>query len=403
MNEIILKNVQEEFLIPKIKTIKPITAGNINSTYRVECNGSNYILQKINKNVFKKPKEVIQNIKSVSRYLKKKVLEEEGDPAREVLQLVDTLHGTGFIEDWKGEYWRMYDWIEGAKTYDYIDNPETFEKVGRAFGRFQKRLADFPTGNLYKAIPDFHNTPKRFSDFKRAILLDKAGRLEAIKGQKDHPLKIAIDKVLAAEGEISLFEHEKASGRLPIRVTHNDTKISNVMIDENTGEAICVIDLDTVGSDTALVDFGDAIRSGANPAGEEPENIEDVHMNLELFEAYTRGYLEEILVINKNGKLNTDSEKGLIANEIKLLHKAPRILTLELVMRFIGDYLNGDEYFKLKEGQPEDLNLKRGLVQLHLAEDMNTKEDKMKSMVNFIARAIIDRGLEDRKTIISEV
>ena len=403
MDKIILEIVQKEFLIPKIKTIKPITAGNINSTYRVECNGSNYILQKINKNVFKKPKEVIQNIKSVSRYLKKKVLEEEGDPAREVLQLVDTLHGTGFIEDWKGEYWRMYDWIEGAKTYDYIDNPETFEKVGRAFGRFQKRLADFPTGNLYKAIPDFHNTPKRFSDFKHAILLDKAGRLAAIEGQEEHPLKIAINKVLAAEDEIGLLEDRKASGELPIRVTHNDTKISNVMIDENTGETICIIDLDTVGPDTALVDFGDAIRSGANPAGEEPENIEDAHIDLELFEAYTIGYLEETLVINEEGKLNTDSKKGLIDNEIKLLHKAPRILTLELVMRFIGDYLNGDEYFKLKEGQPEDLNLRRGLVQLHLAEDMNTKEDKMKSMVNFIARAIIDKGLEDRKIIISEV
>ena len=341
----------------------------------------------------------MQNIKSISRYLEKKVLEEEGDPTREVLYPVDTLNGERFIIDYEGEYWRMYGWIEGAKTYDTIDNPHIFEEVGRAFGRFQKRLADYPAETLHEAIPNFHNTPTRFLDFKRAILLDKAGRLETIKGQKDHPLKIAIDKVLAAEEEIRLLEDGKDSRELPIRVTHNDTKINNVMIDDKTGEAICVIDLDTVGPDTALVDFGDAIRSGANPVGEEPENIQDAYMDLQLFEAYTRGYLEETLIINENGKLNTDSKKGLVANEIKLLHKAPRILTLELVMRFIGDYLNGDEYFKLKEGQPEDLNLKRGLVQLHLAEDMKAKEEKMKSIVNSIVRNIRDKILEERKAI----
>jgi len=382
MNKEILKQVEDTFLIRKIKATNSISTGNINSTYKIEAEGANYILQRINKNVFTKPEEVMQNIRRVSRFLEKKVLYEGGNPTKEVLHPIDTLDGSRFFVDENGDYWRMYDCIEGARTYDNIDNPDIFYKVGGAFGRFQKRLADYPAENLHEAIPDFHNTPKRYTDFELAVLADKAGRLQAIKGQKNHPLKLAIDKILASKDEIRLLELGKLSGELPIRVTHNDTKINNVMIDDATGEAICVIDLDTVGPDTALVDFGDAIRSGANPAGEEPENIEDANMDIELFEAYTKGYLDETLVIEKNGKVNTDPKAGLTQNEIALLHKAPKILTLELAMRFLGDYLNGDEYFRLRPGQPEDLNLKRGLVQLHLAEDMISKEDKMKDIVD---------------------
>ena len=327
-------------------------------------------------------------------FLEKKVLHEGGNPSREVLHPIDTLDGTRFLVDENGDYWRMYDCIEGAKTYDNIDNPEIFYKVGGAFGKFQKRLADYPAKDLHEAIPNFHNTPKRYTDFELAVLADKAGRLQAIKGQRNHPLKVAIDKILASEEEIRILELGKLSGELPIRVTHNDTKINNVMIDDTTGEAICVIDLDTVGPDTALVDFGDAIRSGANPAGEEPENIEDAKMDIELFEAYTRGYLDETLVVGENGKVNTDPKAGLTQNEISLLHKAPKILTLELAMRFLGDYLNGDEYFRLKPGQPGDLNLKRGLVQLHLAEDMIEKESEMKSIVD----SIVEERIPKEKT-----
>ena len=384
MKNELLKNIQETFLIRKINSINPISTGNINSTYKMQADGANYILQRINKNVFTKPEQVMQNIRRVSRFLEKKVLLEGGDPTKEVLHPIDTLDGSRFFVDEEGNYWRMYDCIEGARTYDNIDNPEIFYKVGAAFGRFQKRLADYPAENLHEAIPDFHNTPKRYTDFELAVLADKVGRLQVIKGQKNHPLKVAIDKIMANKEELRLLELGKLSGELPIRVTHNDTKINNVMIDTTTGEAICVIDLDTVGPDTSLVDFGDAIRSGANPVGEEPEKIEDAVMDIELFEAYTRGYLDETLVIEKDGEINTDTKAGLIKNEISLLHKAPKILTLELAMRFIGDYLNGDEYFRLKEGQPEDLNLKRGLVQLHLAEDMIKKESQMKNIVDSI-------------------
>ena len=394
MDKELLKAIEEKFLIRKIKNENAITAGNINSTYKIEAEGATYILQRINKNVFTKPDEVMQNIRRVSRFLEKKVLLEGGDPTKEVLHPIDTLDGTRFFVDKKGNYWRMYDCIEGARTYDNIDNPEIFYEVGAAFGRFQKRLSDYPAENLHEAIPDFHNTPKRYTDFELAVLADKAGRLQAIKGQRKHPLKLAIDKILASKEEIRLLELGKLSGDLPIRVTHNDTKINNVMIDDATGEAICVIDLDTVGPDTALVDFGDAIRSGANPAGEEPENIDDAKMDIELFKAYTKGYLDETLVVTKNGQLNTDPKVGLTRKEISLLHKAPRILTLELAMRFLGDYLNGDEYFRLKPGQPKDLNLKRGLVQLYLAEDMYSKEDEMRRIVDSIVQ---EKTIEDEE------
>lgn len=397
IEEKLKKEIQSTFLIREIEDMKPVTAGNINSTFKVKAKGANYILQKINKYVFKNPEEVMQNIRRVSRHLKKKVLEEGGNPDIEVLHPIDTLDASKFLIDEQDEYWRMYDWIEGAKTYDNIDSPEIFEKVGGAFGKFQKRLADFPAQNLHEAIPDFHNTPKRLMDFKLAILADKSGRLEAIKGQKNHPLKLAIDRIMDYEDELNSLEVGKLSGELPIRVTHNDTKINNVMIDEKTGAAICVIDLDTVGPDTALVDFGDAIRSGANPAGEEPENITDAAMDMGLFKAYTKGYLNETLVISEDGKTNTNPKLGLVENEVAMLHKAPKILTLELAMRFIGDYLNGDEYFRLKEGQPVDFNLTRGLVQLNLAEDMNNKEEQMKEVVDSIARELKDRTVQNRR------
>lgn len=396
MKKEFLKAIQDTFLIRKLKSIQSVTAGNINSTYRVEAEGANYILQKINKTVFTKPEEVMQNIRRVSRHLKKKVLLEGGNPDIEVLHPIDTLDASKFLIDENGEYWRMYDWIEGATTYDTIDSPEIFYEVGKAFGRFQKRLADYPVENLHEAIPDFHNTPKRYIDFELAIKADKAGRLKAIEGDEEHPLNAAIAKIKAYKDEIELLEIAKKLGKLPIRVAHNDTKINNVMIDEKTGKAICVIDLDTVGKGT-LEDYGDAIRSGTNKAGEEPEDISSAVMDMELFEAYTRGYLEETLVVTESGKINNDPQKGLTKNEVVMLHKAPKILTLELAMRFITDYLNGDEYFRLKEGQPEDLNLKRGLVQLHLAEDMNDKENEMKAKIGSIVREIRDKALAERK------
>lgn len=397
-NKKLQDEIQKKFLIRKInKPIKPVTAGNINSTYRVEAEGANYLLQKINTYVFTKPEEVMQNIRRVSRWHEKKVLEEGGNPEREILYPINTLDGTRYLIDDKGQYWRMYRWIEGAKTYnsigeakkiDNIDERVIFKKVGMAFGKFEKRFADYPTKDpkmeLHETIQDFHNTPKRFSDFELAIEADRIGRIVAVKDDEHHPLNEAIKKIKSYKKEMRLLELGKLSGKLPIRVIHGDPKINNIMIDEETGDPICIIDLDTVGLDTALGDYGDAIRSGANKAGEEPEDINEAVMDMELFKAFNEGYLEETLLVDENEEINNDPKKGLTKLEIALLYKAPKILTLELAMRFITDYINGDEYFKLKDNQSEDFNLKRGLVQLHLAEDMNAKEVEMREIINTI-------------------
>ena len=308
------------------------------------------------------------------------MLQEDGDPKKEVLHPIDTLDGSSFLVDDAGEYWRMYDYIEGAKTYDTTDNPEMFYKVGRAFGKFEQRLIDYPADTLYEAIPDFHNTPKRFQDFKKAVKENRAGRIDK-EAENYHELITAINMILGHEADINVLEEAKKTGVLPLRVTHNDTKINNVMIDDATGEPICVIDLDTVGPDTALVDYGDAIRSGANQNGEGAKNISGVEMNMDLFKAYTKGFLDETLV-TANNSINNDRSKGLTQNEIALMYKAPRILTLELAMRYLGDYLNGDVYFRLKPGKPKDYNFHKALVQLKLAQDMETKETEMKEFID---------------------
>ena len=202
MNKEFLEQVEKEFLIRKIKTATVISSGNVNSTYRIEADGANYILQKINKFAFKKPEEVMQNIRRVSRFLENKVLKEGGNTTREVLHPVDTLDGKRFLTDEQGDCWRMYDLIEGATTYDTVESEEMFYQVGKAFGKFQNRLVDYKADTLHEAIPNFHNTPKRFTDFQIAIITDKAGRLQEIKGQPNHPLKKAIDYILSQEDEL---------------------------------------------------------------------------------------------------------------------------------------------------------------------------------------------------------
>lgn len=377
----------KEFLIKKIKSAEKNNVGNINRTLILASeDGTRYILQMINKNVFKNPEEVMQNIRRVSRYLEREVLQEGGNPKREVLHPIQTIDGACYIVDKNGNYWRMYDCIENAITYDEVDSVEKAYKAGEAFGRFLKRLSNFPAEKLHEAIPDFHNTPKRFVDFENAILADKAGRLRESAKNPENPLKEAIEYIIKNKEELRLIELGKLSGALPTRVTHNDTKINNVMIDKDTGEAICVIDLDTVAPDSMLVDFGDAIRSGCNKAGEEPENIEDAKLDIDLFEGYVKGYLSE-------------TANCLTKGEIENLHKAPRILTMELAMRFITDYLNGDEYFQLKPGQPLDFNLKRGLVQLNLAKDMAEKE---KEMAEIVAREVTREDMHKTTPTVSD-
>jgi len=392
-----IQDIQENFCVRTIKSIKPITTGNINSTYRVEADGENYILQKINSDIFD-GLVVMDNVIGVSEHIENKLSIEGGDTKREVLKPVDTLDQTKVLKDKNHEYWRMFYWIEGAKTYDNIEDAENNDNIngekllyqcGKGLGKFYKSLSDYPTDKLQETIPDFHNTVKRYTDFDLAVKADKVGILKEIGDDKSHSLIVAIEKIRQYEEQINLLELGKRSGKLPVRVTHNDPKINNIMIDVKTKEVLCMIDLDTVGEGLSAYDFGDAIRSAANRAGEEPENIEDAVIDLKLFKAFTEGYLKQTLVVKENGKINNDPRIGLTKEEVAVLHKAPIIITLEQAMRFLGDYINGNEYFKIKEGQPDDINLTRALTQLHLVEDMMQKEQEMQSIVNSLVKGIV--------------
>jgi len=382
VNYKLLENLAEDFLIGDPVNVKELGNGNINMTYNIFTkDGESYVLQKINKEVFKKPEQVMENIKSVTRYLKKQISVECGDPERETLFPVDTLDGKSFHKDKNGEYWRMYGMIEGARTYSEIDNPQMYGKIGAAFGKFQKRMTNYDASQLEEAIPDFHNTPKRYKDFLVAVRDDKAGRIEAIKGKNNHSLKQAIDYLISKKEDIEFIKKGIDDGSLPLRVTHNDTKVDNIMVDNETKEPICVIDLDTVGPDSVLVDYGDGIRSGTNKAGEKTYNLEEVYMDNEHFEEYTKGFLGEV-------------KDSLTKKELEGIYKAPRIMTLELGFRFLADYINGDTYFILKEEDPKDLNLQRALVQIKLSQDMEEKEKYMKEYIESIVNVKDERNEE---------
>ena len=387
-NEVIRRDVagMREFarnfaLSRDVTEFEPLTNGNINSTFKLYVDGRKpIILQKINGTVFPKPSEVMENIEKVTEHIRKRAKSVGRNPKRATLNIVGTNNGEAYYIDENGDYWRMYESVDNARTYENFDGMEKkeaeklFSKAGIGFGRFQRDLLDFDISKLHTTIPNFHNTPSRFKDFMQAIREDKMGRYKEVQGNRDHPLIQAIEYILSREEEMSIIQKELEEGMLPQRVAHNDTKINNVMVDETTQEAVCVIDLDTVMPDTMLADFGDAIRSGANKLGEETASFDEVEMDMRLYEAFTEGFLSQV------GKNMTPEEKAL-------LHKAPKIYTLELAMRFLGDYLNGDIYFGNKTNNPK-FNLQRGMVQLKLAQDMETKEQEMEA----INREILDRG-----------
>jgi len=342
--------------------IKPHGFGHINDTYAVffkKRDGSRhrYILQRINHNVFRNPEQLMENIAGVTRYLREKIIGAGGDPDRETLNLIPAKDGKNYYKSPEGDYWRGYIFIENAKTYQVVENLDHFYNAGRAFGKFQSLLNDYPAHTLHETIPGFHNTQKRFEAFLDAVEKDRMNRAKDVKAEIEFALKRADEAPVL----ISLLN----SGKLPLRVTHNDTKFNNVMIDDKTGEGICVIDLDTVMPGLSLYDFGDSIRSGANPADEDERDLSKVSMDLMLFEKFTAGFLSTA------GKLLTPAE-------IEYLPFSARIMTFECGIRFLGDHLNGDTYFKIhREGH----NLDRARTQFKMVRDMEEKHEKMKMIV----------------------
>ncbi len=341
---------------------KPYGCGHINDTYCVCCQREGkpqrrYILQRINHNVFKDVPGLMRNMIAVTAFLRKAVIAEGGNPDRECLTLIDTRDGEKYYHDPDGNYWRAFIFIENAITYQTVEKPEHFYYSGCAFGKFQRLLADYPSATLGETIPNFHNTASRYRDFEQAVKENASGRADEVREE------IAFIRARAAD--CSILTNLLAKGELPLRVTHNDTKLNNVMLDDVTGRPVCVIDLDTVMPGLSLYDYGDSMRFGTNPAAEDETDLSKVTCDLNLFEQYTKGFLEEC------GSM-------LTPQEIENLPLSAKLMTLECGMRFLADHIAGDTYFKIhRDGH----NLDLCRTQLKLVADMEAKMDTMKQIV----------------------
>ena len=328
-------------------------SGHINDTYRLTYETpqgtKRYILQRMSKSIFKKPVELMENVSGVTAWLRKKIIENGGDPERETLTLVKSNDDLPYFVDSTGEYWRVYLFIEGATCYDAVKDDNDFYQSAVAFGHFQRLLADYPADSLHETIKGFHDTKARFETFKRAVEADVCGRAKYVQDE--------IQFVLDHEDVANVFGELLAKGEIPLRVTHNDTKLNNVMIDNLTGKGICVIDLDTVMPGLAMHDFGDSIRFGASTAAEDEQDLSKVSCDMDLFDTYVKGYLEGC-----GGKLTN--------KEVELLPMGAKVMTFECGMRFLTDYLEGDHYFKIHR---ENHNLDRCRTQFTLVKDMEKK------------------------------
>ena len=335
-----------------------IHTGHINRTYVITLdNGERRLLQLINTTVFKKPLELMDNAMRVTDHVRAKIAEAGGDPARETLSVYFTVDGKNCFRDSEGEYWRFYNFVDNAFSYDSIENEEIFFRAGAAFGNFQSQLADFPGDTLFETIPAFHDTYQRFLNLKAAIEKNAAGRKDEVKAE--------IDFVLEREADTKVIVELIAKGDIPVRVTHNDTKLNNIMFDSETKMPICVVDLDTVMPGSALYDFGDAIRFGASTAAEDEKDLDKVWCSMELFDIYAKGFIE-------------GCAGGLTQKEIELLPMGAKVMTFECGMRFLTDYLQGDTYFKIH--RPEH-NLDRCRTQFKLVADMEKKWDIMAEII----------------------
>ncbi len=327
--------------------------GHINRTYLVVTAKPHlYILQWLNGQVFRDLPGVMNNVIAVTNYLHARV-----DDPRRTLTLVPTLTGSPYFLTPEGDCWRMYEYILDSVCLDAAETAEDLRQSGVAFGTFQNQLADFPAESLIETIPHFHDTPDRFRIFREAIAADRAARLLSVRDE--------VNRFLAHEEEAGVLQAMLRSGELPLRVTHNDTKLTNVMLDEATRTPLCVIDLDTVMPGLTAHDYGDAIRFGASTASEDETDLSKLEMSLALYTAFTEGFLSAC------GNCLTD-------REIETLPLGAKLMTLECGVRFLTDYLNGDVYFATnRPGQ----NLDRARTQLKLVEDMERKWDAMQQVI----------------------
>lgn len=334
-------------------------AGHINETYLVLTNENGkekkFIFQKINAGLFPDASKVMNNIRLVTEFNRKKIKERGGDPDRESLTIIKTKDGEPYLKDESGNY-RMYKYIDGA-VYQVVQKPEDFYQSAVAFGNFANLLAEFDASSLYEVLPDFHNTVKRFNDFKQSLEKNASGRAAEVKEE--------IDFVLSREKYCDRITSLLSSGEMPTKVTHNDTKLNNVMFDKETGKYLAVIDLDTIMPGSICYDFGDSIRFGCNPCEEDERDLSKVNFDIGLFEQYAKGYLSAV------GKGATKIERDNLAFSSILM-------TYECGMRFLADHIDGDKYFHItREGQ----NLDRARTQFKLITDMEKLLPQMQEIV----------------------
>lgn len=338
-----------------------IKTGNINQTYMVnfirDGQDKPYILQKVNTFVFKNPENVMRNIDKVTAHIRKNIKAGGVTSKRDVLHFLHDKNGNTYTYDSEGGFWRGYRYIENSVTINTSDDLHVMEEVGRGFGRFQKHLSDFDASCLFESIPDFHNTRKRFDTLFAEAKIDKYDRVKDVKEELEY---------CRTHYELSCTLCDMAAkGELPLRVTHNDTKCNNVLLDETTHDALAVIDLDTVMPGLTAYDFGDAIRFGANNTIEDDPDLSKVFLDMKKYEAFVSGFIPTI-------------SNSLTDKEIETMHLGAYIMTTELVARFMLDYIMGDVYFKLD--YPEH-NLIRTRNQYKLASDMEKHLDEMQQIV----------------------
>jgi aminoglycoside phosphotransferase (APT) family kinase protein len=363
--------VREFALLGQYRSGAPYGSGHINDTFAVVVDQAGtpvrYILQRINDRVFTNVPALMDNIQRVTSHATRRAAESGAtDASRRALALVPTRDGQAYHRDPSGGWWRCYLFIEGARTHDVVKSPEQARAAARAFGEFQRMLVDLPGARLHETIPFFHHTRRRFEAFQRAVEADTHGR--AIQARNE------IAYALEREPLVDVLLDQQARGEIPERVTHNDTKLNNVMLDDVTHEGICVIDLDTVMPGIALNDFGDMVRSGTNSAAEDERDLTLVHARLPIFEALVEGYLSA-------------ARPFLQPAEIAHLAISGQVITFEIGLRFLTDFLAGDTYFKIK--RPHH-NLDRAANQFAMVRSLAEQQSTMEAIVRRYATATRD-------------
>ena len=359
-----VKRVAKEFVnVNQIQEIKELKGGHINSTYLIKMPEAEYILQQINNDVFVSPFGMMHNIQQITDHIRRKVIYDGKNPNRCVLNIVKTVYDQVLCVR-ENEYWRCMQYIDNSTAYEHIESPEMFQEMGRVVGEFQELLEGFHTRILDETIPHFHDTPYRYKHFLNVVKVDSCDRVKNVKDE--------IDFIKSNRSIYPTIVKWIDDQVIPRRVTHNDTKPSNVLIDDTTGKALCLIDLDTVMRGSLLYDYGDALRIGCSTAPEDERDLSKVNIDLKMFESFTRGFLKAI-------------KKTITPEEVRGLYLGFKIITCEIAMRFLDDYLDGDHYFKVS--YPEH-NLVRARCQIQMVKELDKKEAEIHAIINRLLREL---------------